>query len=171
MEKQKLIVLRGYPGSGKTTIGKELEKRGRGVLVDHNSILNFLAGIAGNDDGIYDEIHSLEKSIARKLLHDKKSAIVARGFSARVSIVPYSDLARDMGAELCIFKLAVSESNLIKRVTSEERKKDFNPTISEDILMTWIKDNPIEDVEQEYEVDADRTIGEVIEQILTHLSP
>ena len=49
----KLIILRGYPGSGKTTVGKRLEKQGLGIFIDHNAILTFVASIAGNDTWIY----------------------------------------------------------------------------------------------------------------------
>lgn len=170
MAKQRLIILRGYPGSGKTTIGKQLSQRGLGTLIDHNFILTFLANIVGNDDGIYDEIHSLEKAMASKLLKDKKNAIVARGFSSAESVTPYLDVARDMGAEVFIFKLSVSGSNLKLRVVSEERKKDFNPTTNEDVLLTWIRENPLEDIAEEHEINADKSIEEVVSQIVSSLS-
>ena len=170
MTKQRLIILRGYPGSGKTTVGKLLSRRGLGTLVDHNLILTFLANIVGDDDGIYDEIHILEKAMARKLLNDKRDVIVARGFSSSNSIAPYVDVARDMSAQVLIFKLVVSESNLKFRVSSAERKKDFNPTVSEMALMNWINENPLEIIEGEYEVDADGSIEEVVSQILSILN-
>ncbi len=170
MTKQRLIILRGYPGSGKTTIGKSLFERGVGTLIDHNSILTFLADIVGDDNGIYDEIHILEKAMARKLLKDKKNVIVARGFSSSESIFPYISVARDLGAELFIFKLSVSESNLRIRVVSEERKKGFNPTVNEDALMAWVIENPLETVDGEYEVNADKSIEKVVSQILSALS-
>ena len=55
----KLIILRGYPGSGKKTIGKALEAEGLGKFVDHNAILTFIANIVGDDEGIYDDIVNL----------------------------------------------------------------------------------------------------------------
>lgn len=118
MKKQKLIILRGYPGSGKTTVGKLLSEKEVGVLIDHNSILTFLANIVGDDDGIYDDIHALEIAMARKLLKDKKNAIVARGFSSPDMVKLYTDVAEDMNMEVYIFKLVVSESNLKFRVAS-----------------------------------------------------
>lgn len=171
MTKQKLIILRGYPGSGKTTVGKLLEKKNQGVLVDHNAILTFLANIVGDDEGIYEEIHILEKAMARKLLKDKKNVIVARGFSSSDSVSPYISVATDVGAEILIFKLSVSESNLKLRVVSEERKKDFNPTVNEDVLLTWMNENPLEPINGEYEINADRSIQEVVSQILSILGP
>jgi broad-specificity NMP kinase len=70
-----LIILRGYPGSGKTTVAKLLEREGCGVFIDHNAILTFIAGFTGNDEGIYHEIHALELAMTSKLLRDGKSAI------------------------------------------------------------------------------------------------
>lgn len=76
-----------------------------------------------------------------------------------------------MGAEILIFKLSVSESNLKLRVVSEERKKDFNPTVNEDVLLTWMNENPLEPINGEYEINADRSIQEVMSQILSILGP
>lgn len=171
MTKQKLIILRGYPGSGKTALGKLLSEKRAGKLIDHNSILTFLAEIVGGDDGIYDEIHILEKSMAKKLLRESKDAIVARGFSSQDSIKPYLDIATEVGAEVLIFKLIVTESNLKIWVSAEARKKDFNPTVNEDALLSWIRDNPLEDIAGEYKIDADKPIEKVTSEILSVLSP
>ena len=165
MTKQQLIILRGYPGSGKTTVGKLLAERRVGVLIDHNSILTFLANIVGDDDGIYDAIHTLEGAMAQKLLKDNKNAIVARGFSSPDSVNPYMDIAKNTNSELFIFKLIVSDSNLKVRVASKERKKDFNPTTNETALSAWVLANPLVDIKGEHQIDANKKPEEVVEQI------
>lgn len=171
MNDTKMIIIRGYPGSGKTTTAKLLSKRTGIVFIDHNVILTFLAGIVGDDRGIYKEIHDLELAMARKLLEDNKSVIVARGFSAPESVASYQDAARMLGAGVSIFRLAVSEANLKSRVVTEDRKKDFNPTVSEDALLAWIAKNPLQDIEGEYEINADNSVDEVVAQMLSLIAP
>lgn len=170
MNKNKIICIRGYPGSGKTTTAKLLSKRVGGLFIDHNAILTFLAGIVGDDRGIYTEIHNLELAMAKKILEEKKDVIVARGFSSPESIAPYLDAARKLGADVFIFRLVASEANLKSRVVAESRKKDFNPTVNEDTLLKWIADNPLQDIEHEHEINADKSIDEVVDQMQSVIS-
>lgn len=168
---QKMIIIRGYPGSGKTTTGRYLERRGLGTFIDHNAILNYLAGmVGGNDDGIYDEIHSLEKAMAHKLINDGKNAIVARGFGSLDSIAPYLQVADKAGVEAYIFRLDVSESNLKQRVTSEERQGDLNTTLDAAALLRWMASHPMQPIDGERIIDANQPIESVLEQIKTTLS-
>ncbi len=158
----RLIIIRGYPGSGKTAISKLLEKDGHGVFIDHNKILTFITDIVGDDEGLYDDIHKLELSMARKVLGDNKSAIVARGFSTEESIQPYLDIAEEHEAESIIIKLDADINTLKKRVVAPERKNDFNPTIDPMVLISWIKSNPQERIKNEHVVDASPDIEEVL---------
>jgi shikimate kinase len=166
MASQKLIIIRGHPASGKTTVGKLLAKKGIGAFIDHNEILTFLASIVGDDEGIYKEIQSLESAMAKKLLVDKKNVIVARGFSSPDSIKPYLDIANKAGAEVHIVKLQVSNSNLRLRVSAEERKKAFNPTTSEGALSAWIAEHPLIPIEDEHEINGEDPVERVIDQIM-----
>ena len=159
-----LVIIRGYPGSGKTTLGKRLEDNGYGIFIDHNAILTFIAGIIGNDDGVYDEIHSLELSMARKLLAEGKSAIVARGFSGSTSADPYLRLAEKNQVKVVVIRLEVGIDTLEKRVIAPERKKDFNPTIEPYSLRAWIESSPLEAMSGEIIIDASEDINKVLER-------
>lgn len=164
-----LIILRGYPGSGKTTIGKALEKQGIGKFVDHNAILTFIASITGDDDGIYDDIANLEKAITRKLLITKETVIVARGFSSIASFEPYIQIAESLGIQAKVIRLNVDFDELTQRVTSPERKADFNPTISKENLTKWIEENPIIDYPEEVIIDNSPSIDKVVNSILSRI--
>ena len=166
-----MIIIRGYPGSGKTTAAKLLSKRTGSIFIDHNAILTFLAGMVGDDRGIYSEIRNLELAMAKKIIEENKNVIVARGFSSSESITPYLAAAKMLGADVFVFRLAVSEDNLKLRVVAEDRKKDFNPTINEEALLEWIVNNPLQDIENEYEINANKSIDEVVNQMLLALSP
>lgn len=167
---KKLIILRGYPGSGKTTVGKALEKAGSGIFIDHNQILTFIVQFTENDDGIYEEISQLEQAMTRKVLDDKKSVIVARGFSSSASIQKYIDVTKEQGATPYVIRLEVSMDNLIQRVQSPERKQDFNPTTNEEVLKNWINDNPFEDYPEELVVDANLDVETVVSRIRGFIS-
>lgn len=160
-----LIILRGYPGSGKTTIGKQLHSIGAGEFIDHNAILTFIAGIAGDDEGIYDEIAQLELAICKKLLSEGRSVIVARGFSNVASIDAYTNLASDLSVDARIVRLEVSERELINRVQSAERLLDFNPTIDESHALDWIANNPIESHPDEIIVNNELPLRQVISNL------
>lgn len=170
MNNCKIIIIRGYPSSGKTTAAKLLSKRTGSIFIDHNAILTFLAGMVGNDQGIYSEIHNLELAMAKKIIQENKNVIVARGFSSQESIAPYLGAAKTLGADVFVFRLAASKDNLKLRVVAEDRKKDFNPTINEEALLEWIDSNPLRDIEGEYEINANESIDKVVNQMLFILS-
>ena len=164
-----LIVLRGYPGSGKTTVGKQLHAIGLGEFIDHNAILTFVAGIAGDDEGIYGEIAQLELGICKKLLREGKSVIVARGFSSVSSIKQYEDVAEELSIKSRIIRLDVSEQELINRVQSPERKLDFNPTIDKAHALSWMEHNPIEVHAKEVLINNEKPLDDVIKSITAAL--
>jgi len=162
---KRLIILRGYPGSGKTTIGKILERDGLGKFIDHNSILNFITEITTDDNGIYEEINILEQAIARKLLNDNNTVIVGRGFSSRSNIQPYIELALKLGVGYNIITLKAPIEVLEKRVISPDRKNDFISAKSKKALRIWIESNAIDDIEGENIVNVVRPINDVIDQV------
>lgn len=165
-----LIILRGYPGSGKTTVGRMLEKQGYGRFIDHNAILDFVAEICGDDDGIYDDIANLEKAMTRKLLQSGHIVIVARGFSSPSSIEPYVHIAQTLEIPAKVVRLHVDHDELAKRVQSPERKEGFNPTTDLKNLSKWIKENPILDYPNEIRVNNIQPIDEIVKLIIARTS-
>ena len=163
--KNKLIILRGYPGSGKTTLGKALEANGEVRFVDHNSILNLITEITGNDDGIYDEIHKLEQAITKKLLGENKSVIIARGFGESNSIEPYIDIAKELGIPYTVFRIEVPVETLKERVISSERKEGSNLTTTPEALVSWVEKHPMEPIDGEVVLDGTKSIDELVEEI------
>jgi len=165
----RLIILRGYPGSGKTTIGKLLAADRIGNFIDHNAILTFLARTTGDDEGIYDEIATLELAMCRKLLSEGKDVIVARGFSSLASLQAYENMAQTLYVPITIFRLDVSTAELMSRVQSPERQLGFNPTTSETQAQDWMTRHPIENHPDEITVDNERAISDVIAHLKTVL--
>ena len=166
MPSQKLIIIRGYPGAGKSTIGRQLEMRQVGKFIDHNAILTFVASIAGDDDGIYDQIADLEIAICKKLLRLGHTVIVARGFSNLDDIATYEDIAKELDVITIIFRLEVSLEELKIRVKSPERKLDYNPTIDENNLKSWIRKKSLQNHAMEKIINNEKYLDEVINEII-----
>ena len=166
----KLIIIRGYPGFGKTTLGKELQSRGIGEFIDHSAILTFIANIVGDDEGIYQDIANLELAMARKLLVGGRDTIVARGFSSALSVAEYLALAESSGSEVFIVRLQLPLDILRRRVQSPDRLQDFNPTVSPRILEEWIKSNSIEDIDGEFIINSDQSLSRVVDCVMAKLT-
>lgn len=160
-----LIILRGYPGSGKTTLGKALQDRGLGTFIDHNEILNYLCSIVGSDKGIYDKIHQLELGMARQILQSGKTAIVARGFSTKESVQPYVDMAKEAGADIKIVRLDVAQDVLEERVTQKNRQKDAISIKDPQELRKYIDDHPFESWPGEVELDANKDVTSLVNAV------
>ncbi len=163
---QTLIILRGYPGSGKTTIGKQLQFNGLGKFVDHNAILAAISKIAGNDTGLCDAINGLELAITEKLLEEGENVIVARGFSQEKSLAPYTEIAQRLGAECQVYRLEAPLTVLEKRVTAAERHEQLNPTTTKEALHAWVHGNPLESVEGEIIIDSTADIATVLNKVV-----
>ncbi|MBN2585213.1 AAA family ATPase [Patescibacteria group bacterium] len=164
----KLIILRGYPGSGKTTLGKALESAGAGKLVDHNQILGDIAKITGNDDGIYEEIHALEQAVAKKIMTDGQTVIVARGFSSVDSIQPYIKIAEELHMPYSIFRLDVPTEILKQRVSSPERQNGWNPTTTPEALEVWAAGHPMKSIDGEIILDSTKPIDALVKEVNSH---
>ena len=155
---------------GKTTVGKQLQASGVGTFIDHNAILTFIAGIAGNDDGIYDQIADLELAICKKLLTQGQTVIVARGFSKVGSMAPYTHVANQLGTEVAIIRLEATGAELENRVKSPERKLDFNPTVTVAELRKWVSENPLQPHSHEQKVNNEQPLAQVITHIVDSIS-
>lgn len=163
---KRLIIIRGYPGSGKTTVGKQLERNGHGIFIDHNFILNSMVRFTENDQGIYENISDLEKAMTGKLLRDGRSVIVARGFSSDKEVKLYIELAAANQADkVHVIRLDVRHAELERRLRRPSRKDDFRPVDNASSLGAWVSDHPLRDYAGETIVDANGDIESVIRQI------
>jgi shikimate kinase len=165
----KLIILRGYSGSGKSTIGRLLETQKLAKFIDHNKILNFIASITDDDDGVYEEIAQLELALTNKLLADY-DVVVGRGFSSPSSIEPYLKVAQYNQARAYILRLDAPFSLLEARVQAPERKLGYNPTTTPKALRDWAENHPMQDIEGEIVIDASKPIHQIADDITAILN-
>jgi predicted kinase len=162
----KLIVIRGYPGSGKSTLGRRLQSEGRGVFIDHNELLNRIVSMTGDSEGIYDEIVGLELAMVRKLLESGQDVIVGRGFATEAGVEDYMAVAEEAGASHIVVRLDATEALLAQRVVSPTRKSDYTPISTPEQLRAWVNAHPMEDIESEVCIDVVRPFDQVLQEVM-----
>ena len=164
-----LILIRGYPASGKSTQGKLLQQEGKGTFIDHNDILNFISSYTKNDDGIYEDINNLELAMTNKLLEENNDVIVARGFSSLDSIQKYINVGTKNNSKIYIFRIDADISNLENRVLDPNRKSGFNPVNEKESLSKYIKDSPMQNLDNEIIINSNLDKNEVLKKILENI--
>lgn len=160
-----LIVVRGYPSVGKTTVGRMLAHKGAGRFIDHNQIINTICSMVGDDEGIYEEIHRFELALTEKVLEDGYSAIVGRGFTKKLSLEPYRDLAKQMKAKFVVIRLIGKLDTLKQRVRGSDRFQNQLSINSPQELMQWIERFPMEDYPGEHIIGVEKAPEHVVLEI------
>lgn len=165
----KLIILRGYPGSGKSTLGRRLQHEGCGVFIDHNELLNKIVEFTGDDQGIYDDIVQLELAMVRKLLLAGKDVIVARGFSSKAGVDNYLKLAEETGASQVIIRLDGPQELLVQRLQSPSRYDEYTPISTAEQLREWSTTHPMDPVENEVCIDIAQPFEQMLQAVMKSL--
>jgi predicted kinase len=165
----KLILLRGYPGAGKTTLGKRLEESGFGKLIDTNYMLSCVDELV--DDAyrsleIYDQLIILEKTIMTQLLSDGKNVIVARGFSGVDAVRDYSELAETAGAETYVVRLDTPKAELAERVTAPDRKQNYSFLTTPEQFEEWMDQHTVDPCEGELVIDTTKAIDDCLKDVV-----
>ena len=161
---QQLIILRGYPASGKSAVGLKLQMNGKGTFLDHNYIVNAVCTMTDDDQGLYEAIRALEFEMTRKMLADGKSVIVARGFHKVSHMEPYLEIASQEQVPVTVVRLEPAHEVLKDRVGNRQ----YNTMAIQDAkaLEEYIKEHPMEGLDDEHIVDTGGDPDKAVEQIL-----
>jgi predicted kinase len=103
---KKLILIRGIPGSGKTTLAKNMVKQSSGSLVHFEADMFFI-----DDDGLYRfdsaklaDAHRWCEKQTQSALETGRSVVVSNTFVQRWEMQAYVDMTDEMGITLQVIE-------------------------------------------------------------------
>lgn len=120
----KLILLTGLPGSGKSTKAEELVKKNRNMIRVNKDTLREMLYFLPKDWGpdgknfrscIEDFVFNAEKMIAHLALRDGFDVVVDDTNLRPGYVLPFKDMARNVGAEFEIINLDTDVETCIER--------------------------------------------------------
>jgi len=96
-ESRELVLIRGLPGSGKTTMARE--RFPDHILVEADQYFCFDGRYIFKKENL-PKAHNWCQKKAMELLGDNQSVVVANTFTAREEMAPYFNIARSLGCDI-----------------------------------------------------------------------
>jgi predicted kinase len=128
-----LILVCGLPGSGKTTLAKELESRLQAIRFSPDDWLDALSINLHRED-VREKVEALQWTFAQDLLARGLTVIIEWGTWARSERDTLRLGARALGAAVELHYVAAPADVLFERL---ERRGRENPPIERDALFRW----------------------------------
>lgn len=163
------IVLIGYRGSGKSTVGRRLAERLSLPLIDTDTLIEDRVGITIKE--IVEKkgwayFRAVEKDVIRGLAGDK-AMVVAVGGGAVLDPGNQVRLREDN----LVFYLAADETTLARRIAKDARTDDQRPsltgeTVTAEIRMVLEKREPIYRKVADYVINTEgRTVDDIVAEL------
>ena len=103
--KTKLILIRGLPGSGKTTMANAMVSENYKMIhVETDQYFTDSNGTYRFDASELTDAHEWCQHVTRNYLIDNTSVVVSNTFSRRWEMKPYLDMARELGVQVEILE-------------------------------------------------------------------
>lgn len=112
----KLTIIRGLPGSGKTTMANKIAGEGDAVVAADDFFS--MSGEYRFSPNKLGEAHSWCQEEARKALTEGRDVVVHNTFSTRWEMEPYLKMGEEVGADievLNLFDSGLSDAELVER--------------------------------------------------------
>ncbi len=142
--KQSLVILRGAPASGKTTLGEKL--RSKELQVVWLKIDNLKPFFSEDSGDSLDEVNNIALAVVDRLLSDGFSVVFDGIFKNPEHAIAAIELAKSKNVPVVIYQLQCSLETLQKR--EDERAEKYNrPHFGKDLieqLYLKVLNNPID---------------------------
>ena len=131
----RLIVICGLPGSGKTTLAKQIEKKLSAIRFSPDEWMDALS-IDLYDEDRRGKIETLQWKLAQDLLMCGQTVIIEWGVWGRAERDALRTGARSLGAAVELHYLSASPDVLFERI---QRRGIENPPITRDMVSQWFE--------------------------------
>ena len=135
----KLTIIRGIPGSGKTTLAKKVQE-GSGAFHLETDMLTIVDDKYDFDPELLKYRHENAQKIAKIVIENGSDLIVSNTFVKVNSMLPYLDLVRGRGYTIVISSLVSNNYGSIHDVPShtiKNMKSSFEEEIPDDIMKKY----------------------------------
>ena len=145
----RLIIVCGLPGSGKTTLAKELETRHSAVRLSADEWMDAL-GLDLWDEARRAKIEALQWQLARQLLSRGLTVIIEWGTWGRSERDRLRTGARALGAAVELHYLSARVDELLERI---QRRGMESPPITREALLKWVASFEVPTPEEKAQFD------------------
>lgn len=163
----KLILLAGLPGTGKSTIGKNIEKKGV-IYLARDDLIGKLFNPVINSSKEQKQITSQTMlSLAEYCLNQNKDVMLDMPFSKLSEITAAKDLAVKTKSKLIILKFECSDDLALSRIRKQKQHsaKDRDENLYFEVKARFEKINLPHNV-----INTDKSVSESLQQCMNVLN-
>jgi len=131
----RLVIICGLPGSGKTTLAKQIESNTHSIRMCPDDWLDAL-GINQWEEDVRDRIEKFQWELSKKLLQLGIIVIIEWGTWGRSERDWLRTQARDIGATVELHYLSASVDMLFERI---QKRNQEDPPITREQVESWVK--------------------------------
>lgn len=128
-----LIIVCGLPGSGKTTLARQLEHERKGVRLSADDWMHML-GVNLHDEALRDRVEQMQWVMGRRLLELGQTVIIEWGTWGRPERDALREGTRALGAQVELVYLTAAPEHLFRRIAARARE---DPPIRWEQVQGW----------------------------------
>jgi predicted kinase len=154
MNRARLVLLCGLPGSGKTTTGRRIAAESGGVRFCPDEWMTAL-GVDLFDEETRAKVEALQWELAQELLALGQTVIIEWGVWSRAERDAVRERARELGSRVELVYLDVPVDVLLERLDIRNRDPHGTVIITREHLLSWVGRFEAPDAEEQSRFDND----------------